>query len=267
MPNLYLIAGCNGAGKTTASKTLFPQMLNCKEFVNADSIAAGISPYNPDGVALEAGRIMLKRVNHLLKEGLDFAFETTLSTRSFVPLLQRAREAGFRVVLIFLWLDSPAMAKARVAHRVSRGGHHIPDEIVERRYFRGISNLMNIYRSVCDQWMVFDNRYEQPVRIADGKAGFDANIVQPERWSVFVQQSNRVECPSAPYYTTYVERLLQAVADGVYLLVKERAILGDTLVVGDGYGGFEKMPAITLLEKLNSARAIQPSLHDTPAPY
>lgn len=107
MPNLYIIAGCNGAGKTTASYTVLPEILNCKEFVNADIIAAGISPFNVESVALEAGRIMLNRINELIKERVDFAFETTLSTRSYVSLVQKARGTGFNVILLFFWLNSP----------------------------------------------------------------------------------------------------------------------------------------------------------------
>src|ERR1700743_1795945 len=110
MPNLYIIAGCNGAGKTTASYTVLPEILNCKEFVNADNIAAGISPFNPEGVAIEAGRIMLKRVHELLNEGADFAFETTLSTKTFVNLIKAAQSYGYEVKLLYFWLESPLMA-------------------------------------------------------------------------------------------------------------------------------------------------------------
>ncbi|MBO9566302.1 MAG: zeta toxin family protein [Niastella sp.] len=128
MPNLYIIAGCNGAGKTTASFTILPEILNCKEFVNADSIAAGLSPFNPDNVALEAGRIMLQRINQLMNEKIDFAFETTLATRSYVQLIKRAQEIGYEVTLLFFWLNSPEIAVERVAKRVSKGGHHIPGD-------------------------------------------------------------------------------------------------------------------------------------------
>ena len=103
MPNLYIIAGCNGAGKTTASFTILPEMLNCREFVNADSIAAGLSPFNPESVAIEAGRIMLMRINELLRVGVDFAFETTLATRSYLSLIKDAQAAGYKVTLLFIW--------------------------------------------------------------------------------------------------------------------------------------------------------------------
>src|SRR5690606_26867166 len=115
MPDLYIIAGCNGAGKTTASYSVLPEMLNCKEFVNADSIAAGLSPFNPEAVAFEAGRIMLDRVKTLIAEQEDFAFETTLSTRSYVSLIQLAKSKGYEVTLVFFWLNSPELAVERVA--------------------------------------------------------------------------------------------------------------------------------------------------------
>src|ERR1043165_1020823 len=130
MPNLYIIAGCNGAGKTTASVTIFPEILGCREFVNADNIAAGIPPFNVEGVAVEAGRIMLQRIGELLQMGSDFAIETTLATRSYVHLVRRAKELGYNVSLIYIWLNTPELALQRVAERVRKGGHNIPPEVV-----------------------------------------------------------------------------------------------------------------------------------------
>lgn len=138
MPNLYIIAGCNGAGKTTASYTVLPEILECKEFVNADSIAAGLSPFNPESVALEAGRLMLQRINTLLEENVDFAFETTLSTRSYASFIKKARTVGYTVTLLYFWLNSPEFAMSRVAERVERGGHNIPEDIIKRRYYPDI---------------------------------------------------------------------------------------------------------------------------------
>ena len=117
MPNLYIIAGCNGAGKTTASYTILPEMLNCREFVNADNIAAGLSPFNAASVAIEAGRIMLTRIESLLQNEEDFAIETTLASRSYVDLINRARGKGYKIKLIFFWLSSPEEANERVAIR------------------------------------------------------------------------------------------------------------------------------------------------------
>lgn len=136
MPDLYIISGCNGSGKTTASYTILPEILNCMEFVNADNIAHGLFPLNPESVALESGRIMLRRIRELMIAQVDFAFETTLSTRSYVSLIKQAQQAGYKVSLLYFWLGSPELAIARVAKRVSKGGHHIPENVIRRRYYK-----------------------------------------------------------------------------------------------------------------------------------
>lgn len=158
MPKLYIIAGCNGAGKTTASYTVLPEMLGCKEFVNADEIAKGLSPFNPRSVAIEAGRIMLERIKGLLCEGDDFAFETTLAPRSYVKLIEEARERGYFISLLFFWLPTPELAVERVAMRVSEGGHGVSPEVIRRRYKTGIKNLMALYTPICDYWVMYDNK-------------------------------------------------------------------------------------------------------------
>lgn len=190
MPNLYIIAGCNGAGKTTASYTVLPELLNCNEFVNADNIAAGLSPFNPESVALEAGRIMLQRIDELLSRGVDFAFETTLSTRSYVSLVKRARQKGYEVTLLFFWLSSPQMAMERVAKRVSRGGHNIPVDVIERRYYRGIRNLVYLYMPLCDKWLIANNTDLGPLFVAQSTDEFKANIITPDIWELILSQAN-----------------------------------------------------------------------------
>ena len=155
--NLYVIAGCNGAGKTTASFTVLPEMLDCREFVNADEIAKGLSPFNPEGVAIQAGRLMIDRIIHLLKEGETFAFETTLATRSYIKLIQQAQKRGYFVTLLFFSLSSPEQAVARVAKRVSQGGHNIPLEVIHRRFHAGLQNLFPLYIPVVDYWALYDN--------------------------------------------------------------------------------------------------------------
>lgn len=127
--NLYIISGCNGAGKTTASFTVLPDILQCREFVNADEIAKGLSPFNPESVAIEAGRLMLQRVEELLGRGVTFFIETTLATRSYINLVRKAQSKDYRVHLIFFWLETPELAVQRVAERVSKGGHNIPLEV------------------------------------------------------------------------------------------------------------------------------------------
>ena len=166
--HLYIIAGCNGAGKTTASKTILPKSLLVKEFVNADEIAKGLSPFNPEGVAIEAGRLMLKRIDELLERGESFSIETTLATRSYVNLVRRAHERGYVVHLLFFWLESIDLAKHRVAKRVISGGHNIPEEVIERRYVAGLRNLFRIFMNVVDLWILFDNSGANSERIAFG---------------------------------------------------------------------------------------------------
>ena len=157
LPKLYIIAGCNGAGKTTASFTILPEILGCKEFINADEIAKGLSPFQPESVAVQAGRIMLARMNELLQKGETFAFETTLATKSYKQKIEWAQANGYEVTLLFFWLDSPNMAKKRVAQRVAEGGHSIPSQTIERRYHNGITNLFAIYIDMVDICYIFDN--------------------------------------------------------------------------------------------------------------
>lgn len=165
---LYIISGCNGAGKTTASYTVLPEVLQCKEFVNADEIARGLSPFNPEGMAIEAGRLMLKRISELMREGESFSIETTLATRSYAQLIQQAQVQGYKVSLIYFWLNSPELAIGRVRRRVSEGGHDIPEEVIRRRYQAGIDNLFGIYMSCVDYWLMADNSQENRVIIAEG---------------------------------------------------------------------------------------------------
>jgi predicted ABC-type ATPase len=193
LPNLYIIAGCNGAGKTTASLTILPDILQCREFVNADYIAAGLSPFNVEAVALEAGRIMLHRIDELLELGADFAIETTLATRSYVSLIQRAQKLGYKVSLIYIWLNSPELALLRVAERVRKGGHNIPAHVVLRRYHRGIKNFFDLFMPVCDFWTVADNSLEGLNMIARGEAKLDNVVENTEIWSLIKQQADGVE--------------------------------------------------------------------------
>lgn len=168
MPKLYIISGCNGAGKTTASYTVLPDMLNCKEFVNADEIAKGLSPFNAESVAIEAGRLMLTRMEELLGCNADFAFETTLATRSYVSLIKRAQEKGYYVSLVYFWLANPELAIDRVKIRVESGGHNIQENVIRRRYRNGLKNLFGLYIPVSDFWMILDNSNPPFKRIAKG---------------------------------------------------------------------------------------------------
>lgn len=170
-PKIYIIAGCNGAGKTTASYTLLPQILGCDEFVNADEIAKGLSPFHPERVPIEAGRLMLERISVLMQARTTFALETTLSTRSYESLIKKAHRAGYQVDLLFFWLSSPEVAISRVAKRVSEGGHNIPPDVIRRRYHAGIRNLFSIYSHVVDRWVLIDNNEGRSVVLAESNAG------------------------------------------------------------------------------------------------
>lgn len=161
---LYIIAGCNGAGKTTASVSILPDLLECRQFVNADEIARGLSPFNPESVAIQAGRLMLERIDTLLQGDESFAIETTLSTRSYVTLVERAHKKGFTVKLLFFWLPSPRQAMLRVARRVQEGGHDIPADTIVRRYNAGLSNLFKLYMPIVDSWVLVDN-HSNPRRV------------------------------------------------------------------------------------------------------
>ncbi len=165
---LYIIAGCNGAGKTTASMTILPKSFLVKEFVNADEIAKGLSPFHPEGVAIEAGRLMLERIKFLLGKGESFSIETTLATRSYVQLVRKAHELGYMVHLIYFWLESPQLAVDRVAERVHKGGHHIPQDVILRRYTKGINNLFKLFMCEVDIWAMYDNSEYKRERIAFG---------------------------------------------------------------------------------------------------
>ena len=165
--NLYIIAGCNGAGKTTASFTILPEILNCKEFVNADEIAKGLSPFQPEKVSFEAGRIMINRINELLEINNNFAFETTLATKSYKSKVILAQKKNYTVTLLFFWLQNVDLAIERVKTRVKEGGHNIETEVIRRRYSSGIKNLFSIYLSVVDEVLIYDNSGGKPELIAE----------------------------------------------------------------------------------------------------
>lgn len=169
--NLYIIAGCNGAGKTTASFTILPEILNCKEFVNADEIAKGLSPFQPEKVAFEAGRIMLHRINELLSNNEVFAFETTLATKSYKSKVILAQEKGYKVILLFFWLQDVNLAIERVRTRVQEGGHNIENDVIRRRYANGLINLFKIYLPIVDEAMIFDNTNAKAELIAQKTLG------------------------------------------------------------------------------------------------
>lgn len=190
MPNLYIISGCNGAGKTTASFTILPEMLDCKEFVNADEIAKGLSPFQPERVSFQAGRIMIERIDELLNSGVDFAFETTLTTLSYFNTIKAAKGKGYSISLLYFWLNDVNLAIERVKTRVSEGGHNIPEETIRRRYFRGIYNLTNKFVAVCDYWIVINNSSRPFTFVAEGQGGKEIKIYDEIVWEQIKTQSD-----------------------------------------------------------------------------
>jgi predicted ABC-type ATPase len=178
---IVVIAGPNGAGKSTSAPFLLKGALSVLEFVNADQIAVGLSAYAPERVAFEAGRIMLERLRELRTSGQDFAFETTLASRSFALFLREAKTSGYRVLLYYITLPSPELAVERVALRVRQGGHHIPTPDVIRRFERSLFNFHTLYRPLVDRWEVLDNSTGRLEPIASGTAK-RAQIQDRAKW-------------------------------------------------------------------------------------
>jgi len=184
--NLYIIAGCNGAGKTTASFTILPKILDCREFVNADEIASGLSPFQPEKAAIEAGRIMLRRIEDLLNKNTDFAFETTLSAKIHKNNVLKAQTKGYHVTILFFWLQNVELARKRVQKRVLEGGHDIEPAVIERRYFAGIRNLLEIYLTIADDVLIFDNSEGKPELIAKKiNKSADISVLNEVKFNLF----------------------------------------------------------------------------------
>ena len=165
---IFVIAGPNGAGKTTFATEFLPNEADCPIFINADLIAAGLSPFRAGLVAIEAGRLMLRQVDGHARQGHNFAFETTLSGRGHAGRIARWQEDGYRVKLFFLGLPTPEAAMARVAQRVSEGGHDVPEAVIRRRFHAGWSNFERTYRDLVDAWAVYDNSSDVPILLGEG---------------------------------------------------------------------------------------------------
>lgn len=176
MKKMYVISGCNGAGKTTTSFTLLPELLKCNNFVNADNIAYGLSPLNPKVADFQAGRLMLERINYLISSKETFAFETTLTTLSYRNIFIEAKESKYEIVLLYIWLNNHKLAIQRVNERKKHGGHFVSDEIISRRYYKGIVNFFNIFKGLSDSWYIFDNSNSIPENIASGFGNTEIKI-------------------------------------------------------------------------------------------
>lgn len=190
MPRLFIISGCNGAGKTTASYTLLPTLLNLNTFVNADEIADELSPGDPEHEAIRASRLMMERVDQLILHGSDLAVETTLATKSLAGVITHAQSQGYKVGIFYFWLRSPDLAVRRVAIRVASGGHDVPKETIIRRYWHGISNLRNIYMPICDSWVLIDNSSSTAIRIAEGLRDEPPTIYNRRLYNLILNPEN-----------------------------------------------------------------------------
>ena len=173
MPRLFIISGCNGSGKTTASYTVLPELLECSEFINSDEFAKALSPSRPESASIQAGRYMLIKMQDLFRKRADFGIESTLATRSLLKTIHSAQELGYSVTVLYLWLPSPEMALARVQARVAAGGHDILEDTVRRRYFAGLRNFFREYRPVCNSWILADNTAPPFRIIAEGSSRGD----------------------------------------------------------------------------------------------
>lgn len=165
---IVIIAGPNGAGKTTFIEVFLPDLFDVPLFVNADKIASGLAPFQPESEAIQAGKLMLKQIDKYVAEGLSFAFETTLSGRGYAKKIKNWRSRGYSVHLIFLSLEHEQDAIDRVAYRVSQGGHNIPEEVIRRRFHKGLNNFNTIYKDLADSWFLYDNKGESPLLVESG---------------------------------------------------------------------------------------------------
>src|ERR1043166_1311736 len=179
---IVILAGPNGAGKSTAAVRLLRGVRKVDEFVNADTIARGLSALRPEGVAFLAGRIMLDRIRSLAKQRVSFAIETTLATRTYAHWLRKMIANSYAIDLIYLWLSSPELALARVADRVRRGGHSIPEDVIRRRYLRGLGNFFEISQPLAEQWTVYNNSGTEPVLVACGQGTMESSTCDPTTW-------------------------------------------------------------------------------------
>jgi predicted ABC-type ATPase len=182
-PRIYVIAGPNGAGKTTFASRFLPDYVHCTEFLNADLIAAGLSPFAPESQNTRASELMLERMDGLIERRETFSFETTLAARSYRQKIIGWRKSGYYVHLFFLWLPSADMAVARVANRVVQGGHGLPEDTIRQRYARGSANFHDLYRPVVDQWTCFDGSRLPPRLIAQSE-GSTAKVLDPTIWKL-----------------------------------------------------------------------------------
>jgi len=252
MPNLFIIAGPNGAGKTTYMREFLPQEMKCLEFVNADLIAAGLSPFAPDKAAFEAGRIMLRRLRELAGRREDFSFETTLTGFGYMHLLREMREAGYRMRLDYLWIPDLEITRARVKQRVRKGGHDIPDEVQRRRFGKGLRLLLEHYRPLVHFWRIYDNTGSSPRLVVEEEDGVLrvsdssglARIEASANLKVMPQPpSDRVEEPALLEPRSETEASMRAMRRAYAKVVLENLALGLPVIQWREGKGVVEVPA------------------------
>lgn len=188
MPHVIVIAGSNGSGKSTAAPTLLKDTVHINDFVNADVIAQGLSAFQPEKAAMQAGRIMLDRIKTLAEENSDFAFETTLASRTFAGGIKKWKKRGYRFHLVFLWLKDVELAISRVADRIKMGGHSVPEETIRRRYKAGLMNFFNLYCPIADSWQLYDNSDADELSLIALKSQDEVNIKNEKTWKYLLEK-------------------------------------------------------------------------------
>jgi len=242
MPNLYIIAGCDGAGKTTVANTLLPEVLNCREFVNAGSILAGLSPSNPEREVIEAGRITLNRIEQLLQRGEDFAIETTLAGKCYVGVIKKAQSNGYKVSLIFIWLNTPQLARQRMA---VAGCKQVSDEIITRRFMRGRYNLHSLYIPVCNFYTIITTDIGEPDQVKTREAGQITKAVDSSGLLV------NAKLKMSPENIALRDKMLKGATEAYKKLLTTSIENNRDLVVADEEGNIQHIPAIELQKKLS----------------
>lgn len=190
-PEIFVLSGPNGAGKSTTARVLLPETLGIEQFVNADLIASGLSPFAPQSSALEAGRLMLARIHEMRSRGLSFGFETTLASRSYVRFLQESQRAGYVVRLAYIWLSSVDLALQRVANRAAEGGHDVPATTIERRFRRGLRNFFTLYQPLADAWTLCDNSGRELTIVAQTHKGGEVEVQDVKKYAAIQRQASR----------------------------------------------------------------------------
>jgi predicted ABC-type ATPase len=189
-PNAYIIAWPNGAGKTTFAREFLPNYANCRIFINADLIAQGMAPFDPESMAFRAGRLMLEEIELQASRGVDFAFETTLSGRGHLSIVRSLKKRGYLIHISYLWVPSADLTLHRIKGRVLRGGHDVPEEVVRRRFEKSIRNFLQQYLPLADSWTLYDNTTEAPSIIAAEEHG-DVYVAEPKRYNGLVDRYGR----------------------------------------------------------------------------